>query len=94
MSFEARLDLPRIGNEPVSRTARPDYSHLSDEQLRVRLIAVAIRILVFAGLGLYGWWRFKGTYVPAPGRFTPTQALASVVAIFALVLLGAAVTLL
>lgn len=75
---------------PLSAAAgRPDYSHLSDEQLRQQLIVIAVGLAGFAGLGLYGWWRYRRSYVPAPGSFTPNQSLASVLAVIALVVLAA-----
>ena len=74
----------------VAAGGRPDYAHLGDEALRQHLVAIAIALVGFAALGFYGWWRYRRTYVPAPGRFTPAQALASVLAIIALVVLGAA----
>ena len=69
---------------PVSVLAgRPDYSHLSDAQLQHSVFAISCWLAAMALLGLYGWWRYRRQYVPAPGRFTPRQALVAVVAVIA-----------
>ncbi|MCC2658725.1 MAG: hypothetical protein K0Q76_3833 [Panacagrimonas sp.] len=70
--------------------APPDYSHLSDEQLQQAVAEIAIGLIAFAALALYGWGRYRRGYVPAPGRFTPTQIIASVLAIIAVPGLGLA----
>lgn len=64
---------------------RPDYSHLSDAQLQHSVVAISCWLAAMALLGLYGWWRYRRQYVPAPGRFTPRQALIAVVAVIAAV---------
>ena len=69
---------------------RPDDSHLTDAQLQEALWQIAAGLVFMAALGCYGWWRYRRGYVPAPGRFTPGQALVSVLAVLFAILLCAA----
>lgn len=68
-----------------AHAGRPDYSHLSDAQLQNVVLVNSIGLAAMALLGLYGWWRYRRQYVPAPGRFTPRQALIAVVLVIAVV---------
>lgn len=64
---------------------RPDYSHLSDAGLERAVFVISGGLAAMGLLGLYAWWRYRQSYRPAPGRFTPRQALLAVVAVIALV---------
>ena len=68
-----------------AHAGRPDYSHLSDAQLQNLVLVNSIGLAAMALLGLYGWWRYRRQYIPAPGRFTPQQALIAVVVVIAVV---------
>lgn len=68
---------------------RPDYSHLSDQELRARLLWIAALLSGFFFLGIAAWLRDRRDYQPAQGRFTPAQALFSVLT-FLLLLCGSA----
>lgn len=86
-------DWPRVGGGlaltalPVAPAwaGRPDYSHLSDAGLQQAVFVISGGLAAMALLGLYGWRRYQRSYRPAPGRFTPRQALLTVVTVIALV---------
>ncbi len=77
----------------LALAGRIDYSKLSDQALRDLNFFNAALILVITAIGIIGWLRYRRTYVPAPGRFTPARALLLVGAIVAAVLVLAAVKL-
>lgn len=70
----------------TSLAGGPDYSHLSDAELRSALIWIAALLAGFTLIGIAAWWRYRRDYQPATGRFTPVQAMLSVLFFLGLVL--------
>lgn len=78
----------------ASSAGRADYSHLSDAEMHTVVLSVTGMLIGFAALGIFGWLRYRQRYTPAPGRFTPNQALFATLMVIALALGVAAYALL
>jgi len=68
---------------------RPDYTHMTDAELRTAVLQITAGLFFMAALGLFGWLRYRQSYTPAPARFSPTQVLFSVGVFVALALWAA-----
>lgn len=85
----ARCGAALLAVPTVVLAGRPDYAHMSDAELRTAVLQMTAGLVFMAALGLFGWFRYRQSYRPAPGRFSPTQVLLSV-GVFAVLALWAA----